>query len=161
LSLDLTLDVEKIENELKEVISSYYDIDVKVEKVEEYKYYIEVNVYRKYYEISEYCASALEESPYISEELSEDEIEELFNECMQEALSDINAESMINLELEYTTDYAKVRAYPLRCFGDYCRVGLAIEAEIVSSTLSEEDVIKLFKPFLEFVHRVYTAQWLK
>ena len=119
---------EKI-NKLVSSLSDYYSV-----KVEEYSNQINIliiKVYRKYYEISEFCGENTQD-------------EEEFNQCLIEELNEINQESSINFELKYADDSISVEAYPMYCLGDYCEVGLEIEVK----TLDKPDYQTLY-PIIE------------
>jgi len=109
------VNLEEFEEEITKLvrgITDYYDVEVKFEEFE-YDKEVIVRIYRRYYEISEYCS-----------EISENE--EQFDECMENNLEDINKESSINLELKYTSDVLTIEAFPLVCDGDYCKAGVEI-----------------------------------
>jgi len=102
-----------------------------------------------FYEISEAVANTLEQSlAENKEELSEEELEKMFEEAYNNQLKEINDEYMIPLELEAKLDLSsyyirggelKVKATPLNCVEDDCDVGLQIDIKL------ENIPIKIFE----------------
>ncbi len=131
------MNLEEFEENIKKIINEitdYYDVDVKFEEYEYDKELI-VRVYRKYYEISEYCS-----------EVSESEEE--FNGCVENTLEEINEESSINLELKYVSNDIIIDAYPLVCDRDYCRVGLEVRIRFYHD-VDDDTLIKIIEPVVK------------
>ena len=117
-----TMERQEFEEKLRktlEDITSYYSM-----KVEEYSYeqinMLIIKVYRKYYEIDEFCAENVEN-------------EEEFDECFIEELEEINNQDAINLELKYADKNFSLEVYPILCDSNYCEVGLCIEIKTIDT----------------------------
>ncbi len=105
---------ERVEKLIKS-ITDYYSVEVK-----DYKYqfhHIIIEIYRRYFEVDEFCAENVEN-------------EEEFENCLIETLNEIN-EDAINLELKYADRNISIESYPILCGENYCRVGLCIEIKAV------------------------------
>jgi len=157
---------EKIEETISEIateingeLSGEYSLILDYVLVTNNKIEINLMYARKLFEISE----AVSESLYhyvirADRELSEEEIDELYNNQYEELLAELNNEYCIYIDADinmnlydrypFRTGELKMRILPLRCEHDYCYVGSYITIEF--NNIIIERVIELLDRDIEY-----------
>jgi predicted hydrocarbon binding protein len=156
--------VENVNDELNgEYQFKVYSVWVRVEN---YDSSIEINMSYsiKLYEISEAVSEGFSEYIYRIEEeegreLTEEEIEKLYNELYDNELSELNSEYayFVNAEIEYDLSdiypfYSgglEIEINPLTCDSDYCDIGS--EITIKFKAIRIETIEKASDKFTEFL----------
>jgi len=108
---------------------------------------IEIGYTRKFFEISEYVASVVEQSDC---NVENGECEKLFEKLYNEQLSEINDEYAISIDGYLKFNDIVIEFHKLLCNSDYCDVGLAVD---ISIPLCDTDSI------LSVVQQVLVITW--
>jgi len=116
-------------------------------------YYVKliITIYTKFFEISEHCSN-LNSNILYEKELSEEELEKLYDQCYEETLNEINEEYAIDKNIEIETNEYEITSYILKCEGDYCKVGGELNITIKSVDLND---IKHLMYYLKDIIRLY------
>ena len=91
---------------------------------------IRIEIGTKFFEISEFVSSMVENELNENEEfgnLSEEEIEEYYKERYSDLLEEINGENTVYVNGKIHTQKYTITFEPLECKNDYCIAGLYIE----------------------------------
>ncbi|MEM1724624.1 MAG: hypothetical protein QXW71_02455 [Thermoplasmata archaeon] len=143
LDIDLEKKIYKIIDEelgeLKRKVLHGYEYELEWDRYistdinNDYYVKIEILVTQKFMEISEYCNVS--------------NLEELYNECIENTLDEINSNALRN-KLYLVTDTYEIKTYPLYCDSDYCQVGGVMEITIKSIDIPD---IKRLMHYLEYI----------
>ncbi len=147
--VDIVLDqLREIANEI-----SYYEYDVDYNvSVGDRDISVYIRIYTKFMEISEECSEYVSEYASDKEIDNDEELEELYNGCVEDLMSEINSNYAIYNEITVITDKVDIFTYPLECNEDYCSVGGEIVVRIKSLDYADvqhvlhylKDIVKLY-----------------
>ena len=115
---------DRLYDRLSQLLDEYY-IRTKVEFDT-----IRIEIGTKFFEISEFVSSMVENELNENEEfgnLSEEEIEEYYKERYSDLLEEINGENTVCVNGKINTQKYTITFEPLECKNDYCIAGLYIE----------------------------------
>jgi len=115
---------DRLYDRLSQLLDEYY-IRTKVEFDT-----IRIEIGTKFFEISEFVSSMVENELNENEEfgnLSEEEIEEYYKERYSDLLEEINGENTVYVNGKINTQKYTITFEPLECKNDYCIAGLYIE----------------------------------
>jgi len=110
---------------------------------------IEIGYTRKFFEISEYVASAVEQSDC---NVENGECERLFEKLYNEQLSEINDEYAISIDGYLKFNDTEIKFHRLKCDGDYCDVGL--EMDIVMPLYDVESILSVVQQALTIMWQI-------
>ncbi|MEM2388618.1 MAG: hypothetical protein QW215_00085 [Ignisphaera sp.] len=155
LDIDLEKKIYKIIDdkmvELKRKVHDYeyeliWDRYISTDINNDYYVKIEISMNVIIMEISEYCSNVSDSD--IEDENIEEKLEELYNECIENTLDEINNDFALRNTLNLVTDRYEIKTYPVYCDSDYCRVGGEIDITIKSIDIVD---IKRLMYYLEYI----------